>query len=65
MTNGQMELNPMGAIAHNACFKPERMRPNMRLYEFIVMPNPIHGIIKIIPPEGRIACISVNLSISS
>ena len=49
ITNGQMALNPMGEIAHNEWFKTESMRPNIRLHEFIVMPNHIHGIIEIIP----------------
>jgi REP element-mobilizing transposase RayT len=49
ITNGQMALNPMGEIAHNEWFKTASMRPNIRLHEFIVMPNHIHGIIEIIP----------------
>ncbi len=49
ITNGQMALNPMGEIAHSEWFKTESMRPNLRLHEFIVMPNHIHGIIEIIP----------------
>ena len=49
ITNSQMALNPMGEIAHNEWFKTESMRPNLRLHEFIVIPNHIHGIIEIIP----------------
>ena len=49
ITNGQMALNPMGEIAHNEWFKTASMRPNIRLHEFIAMPNHIHGIIEIIP----------------
>ncbi|XGB43143.1 MAG: hypothetical protein LVS60_04975 [Nodosilinea sp. LVE1205-7] len=50
ITNGQMALNPMGEIVHDEWFKTASMRPNIRLHEFIVMPNHIHGIIEIIPP---------------
>ena len=49
ITNGQMALNPMGEIAHTEWFKTASMRPNIRLHEFIAMPNHIHGIIEIIP----------------
>ena len=49
ISNGQMALNPMGEIAHTEWFKTASMRPNIRLHEFIVMPNHIHGIIEIIP----------------
>ena len=49
ISNGQMALNPMGEIAHNEWFKTASMRPNIRLHEFIVMPNHIHGIIEILP----------------
>ena len=48
ITNDQMALNPIGKIAHDEWLKTESMRPNIRLHEFIVMPNHIHGIIEII-----------------
>lgn len=51
ITNGQMAVNPMGEIAHNEWLMTASMRPTIRLHEFIVMPNHIHGIIEIIPPH--------------
>ncbi|XGB39991.1 MAG: hypothetical protein LVT47_04040 [Cyanobacteria bacterium LVE1205-1] len=54
-----MALNPIGKIAHDEWLKTESMRPNIRLHEFIVMPNHIHGIIEIIgtlPHSVRAHC---------
>ena len=43
-----MHLNEYGAVSHNEWFKTEFIRDNVRLDEFVVMPNHIHGIIEII-----------------
>ncbi|MGL4598734.1 MAG: transposase [Bacteroidia bacterium] len=45
--NGKMILNEYGKIAHDAWLKTPEIRPNIELGEFIIMPNHIHGIIKI------------------
>jgi len=43
-----MHMNKCGVVAHNEWFKTELIRDNVRLDEFVVMPNHVHGIIEII-----------------
>lgn len=43
----QMIFNEFGRIAHNNWVKTPEIRPNVKLHEFVVMPNHIHGIIEI------------------
>ena len=43
--NEKMLLNEFGNIARNEWLKTPKIRPNIELGEFIVMPNHIHGII--------------------
>ena len=45
--NGEMILNEFGNIAHNEWMKTPELRPQIELDAFIVMPNHIHGILKI------------------
>ncbi len=45
--NGAMVLNEYGQIAFSEWVKTPEIRPNVELDEFIVMPNHIHGIIRI------------------
>jgi len=45
--NGEMVLNEYGQVAFNEWMKTPEIRPNVELGEFIVMPNHIHGIIRI------------------
>ncbi len=45
--NGAMVLNEYGQVAFNEWMKTPEIRPNVELGEFIVMPNHIHGIIRI------------------
>lgn len=40
-------MNECTLVAHNEWFKTELIRDNVRLDEFVVMPNHIHGIIEI------------------
>ena len=47
VVNGEMVLNEYGQIAFNEWIKTPEIRPNVELGEFIVMPNHIHGIIRI------------------
>jgi len=42
-----MVLNEYGIIAHNEWVNTPKIRPNVELGEFIIMPNHIHGIIAI------------------
>lgn len=43
--DGKMILNDIGKIINDEWYKSEKMRPNIILDEFIIMPNHIHGII--------------------
>ena len=51
--NGEMVLNEYGTIAHNEWMKTHEIRTNVELGEFVIMPNHIHGIIKIMDIGGR------------
>src|SRR5690554_1371965 len=46
--NGTMVLNEYGQIAYNEWMKTPEIRPNVKLHEFVVMPNHIHGIIQLL-----------------
>ena len=52
----EMVLNTFGKIACDEWFKTESLRPNIKMHEFIVMPNHIHGIINILHPVGASCC---------
>lgn len=45
--NGEMIWNDAGKIAHNEWLKTPEIRPHVELGEFIIMPNHIHGIIRL------------------
>ncbi|WP_339715661.1 transposase [Cyclobacterium amurskyense] len=44
---GEMILNECGEIAHNEWLNTPKIRTNVELGEFVIMPNHIHGIIEI------------------
>ena len=46
-----MLLNDAGCIAWQEWYRTGELRPNIRLDEFIVMPNHIHAIIQILEPS--------------
>lgn len=46
--NGEMILNEHGKIAYNEWIKTTEMRNNVELCDFVVMPNHIHGIIRLL-----------------
>ena len=46
--NAEMKLNPFGEIAFNEWQNTSEIRDNIRLHEFIIMPDHMHGIIEII-----------------
>lgn len=48
--NRQMVLNESGRIANDEWMKTPEIRPNVKLHEFVVMPNHMHGIIQILYP---------------
>jgi REP element-mobilizing transposase RayT len=50
---GVMELNAVGKIVRNEWLKTAELRPNIRLDEFVVMPNHFHAVVWIVG-RGRI-----------
>ncbi len=46
--NDEMILNEYGKIAATEWINTESIRDNIRLHEYIIMPNHIHGIIEIV-----------------
>jgi REP element-mobilizing transposase RayT len=46
--NGAMILNQYGHIAYNEWIKTTEIRKNVELCDFVVMPNHIHGIIRLL-----------------
>jgi len=50
IVDGEMKLNELGQIAHEEWHKTARIRVEIELDEFVIMPNHIHGIIMIHEP---------------
>ena len=48
ISEGEMILNELGQIAYREWINTLEIRTNVELLEFVIMPNHIHGIIKII-----------------
>lgn len=53
VVNGEMMLNEFGMVAHNEWMQTPAIRNNVELLEFVIMPNHIHGIIRLL---GRGEC---------
>jgi REP element-mobilizing transposase RayT len=49
--NGKMELNSIGIFVRNEWIYTSKMRKNIILDEFVIMPDHIHGIIIILDNE--------------
>lgn len=47
IVDGKMELNKIGEIVHTQWYASEKIRQNIFLDEFVIMPNHIHGIVVI------------------
>lgn len=47
VVNGEIILNDFGMVAYHEWLKTPEIRANVELGEFIIMPNPMHGIIRI------------------
>ncbi len=47
VANGRMRLSPIGRIVRNEWRRTARLRPDVTLDAFVVMPNHVHGIIVI------------------
>jgi putative transposase len=45
--DGEMHLNHVGEIARDEWLRTAKIRPNIDIAEFVVMPNHVHGIIAI------------------
>ena len=50
---GQVHRNALGDIVHAEWYATQRVRPEMRLDAFVVMPNHLHGILEIIDVGAR------------
>lgn len=48
IVDNEMILNEYGSVAFNEWLKTSEIRPNVELLEFVIMPNHIHGIIRIL-----------------
>lgn len=51
--NGDMMLNGIGEIARQEWCNTPRIRQNIRLHDFVVMPNHVHAVIEITENLGR------------
>ena len=51
--NGMMNLNEFGEIVRSEWEKSEKIRNEIKLHEYIIMPNHFHAIVEIINPNGR------------
>jgi REP element-mobilizing transposase RayT len=52
--NGEMILNTFGEIVKKLWMKSEEIRDNVKMHDFVVMPNHFHGVIEIIPKKDSI-----------
>jgi hypothetical protein len=53
IANGKMALNDFGYIVQNEVVKTEQMRPNIKIVEYIIMPNHCHVIYQICKSDTR------------
>lgn len=55
VVDGEVRLNELGQIVRDEWLKTAALRPYVELYEdeFVVMPNHVHGIIRIEITDGR------------
>jgi len=52
--NGEMELNGYGEVVKSEWLKTPKMRPNVTLDEWVIMPNHMHSIINIYDGRGTL-----------
>ena len=62
--NGRMQLNPWGEIVQRVWFELPEHYAHIRLHEFMIMPNHIHGIISIGEIHSEDAMNRVSTAIS-
>ncbi len=53
VVNGQMVLNEAGRIAAEEWYKSAQIRDEIELDEFVIMPNHVHGVVRIVGATGR------------
>jgi REP element-mobilizing transposase RayT len=53
ISNGEMRPNEIGEIVRAEWLKTAELRPNMRLHNFVVMPNHFHGMFEIVKTENE------------
>ena len=58
--NGIMHLNDYGKIAHNEWIESDQIRHELKLDEFIIMPDHMHGIVIINTRRGAWPCAPTN-----
>ncbi len=64
IVDGEMILNAYGQIAHEEWMRTPQLRPQIELDAFIVMPNHIHGILKINEMgRGELNSPDINLTV--
>ncbi len=56
--NGVVKLNQFGQIAYHFWERTVLIYPYVKLFEFVIMPDHIHGIIRILPTEEKVKSIS-------
>jgi putative transposase len=61
--HGKTLLSPIGNIIDNCWLETPEIRPNVSLYEHIIMPNHIHGIIQIVHRNVGAKCISPKVGV--
>ena len=49
-----MKLSPIGEIARDELLKTPKIRSNVVIDEWVVMPNHVHVIFRILPPAGPV-----------
>ena len=56
--NGQTRLNPFGQVVEEEWLKTSCLRSDVKLDEFVIMPNHVHGIVKFrdFQAEQKLAC---------
>lgn len=60
--NEKVLLNKIGLIAYDEWIKTSRIRTNVAIDTFIIMPDHIHGIIEILPAVGATGSVAQNFN---
>jgi REP element-mobilizing transposase RayT len=53
ISDGIMRINPFGRVATEEWYRSEALRAEVHLDAFVVMPNHVHGIVVIAPPDAE------------